>query len=82
VRKARAEVIPFSGYKHLRLPLQAPEGSRVNDAIAVALKGRACIVRGFVEWPTGSSFMWYCSGVEQRVCLCDAVVQAGHGLLA
>jgi hypothetical protein len=40
VRQARAEVVAFRVDEHLRLQPQAPEGLRVDDAVAVALERR------------------------------------------
>jgi hypothetical protein len=39
--QARTEVIPLMIHKHLRLILQAPEGGRMHDAIAIPLKCQA-----------------------------------------
>ncbi len=41
VGKARAEMVALVEDEHLRLVLQAPEGPAVDNAIAVALPGRA-----------------------------------------
>src|SRR5450755_1248656 len=44
VRQARAVVIAFERDEDLRLVLQPPERTRVNDAVAVALVLRAVVV--------------------------------------
>ncbi len=38
----RAEVLPFVMEEHLGLILQAPEGRRMDDPVAIALEFRAC----------------------------------------
>ena len=45
--EALAEMIAFMGDEHLRLVLQAPEGSGMDDPVPVALIGRSRRARRF-----------------------------------
>src|SRR5437667_2417893 len=54
VRQARAEVVSLVGYEDLRLVLVTPEGSRVDDAVAVARVLCALVSRHRAGRPPGT----------------------------
>ena len=75
VCQTRAVVIASRREEHLRLVLQSPEGLRVNDAVAIALKCRAHIVFDFRMKPSAGG------GALGRL-LCESLPLACFQLLS
>ena len=46
-----AEMVPFMGHENLSLMFQTPEGHRMGDAVAVALKSGPRGALGFLDEP-------------------------------
>ena len=60
VRQPRAEMIALMGHENLGFLLQAAKGSRMDDAVPVALERRAGGRRGLLEIPAPALFKAGC----------------------